>query len=385
MDLSAFPLLTSGFVLLVIGGLLAYLRSVPVTVYRYVKSRFVFSIEVVQTDDAFGWLIAWLDQHPSVQRSKRLVIQTRRLDDDQTAVSYSPLGTHFMRHRGKVVWLERNRERQKADGMLMGLWETITLSTLSRRRGFLEDILLEAKAIHDDTRKGKVCIWSLSQYGDWMEIARKQPRPIESVVLADGIVERTLGDIRSFDRRRDWYQEIGVPYRRGFLLYGPPGNGKTSLVFAIASELHRDLAIVSLSTPTLTDDGLRSALARLPNNSILLIEDIDGVFNQRKPVRPDMKLTFSGLLNALDGVATSDGRIMFVTTNFLDRLDPALIRPGRVDVRISIGGPGPEQIAELHRRFFGDLPLEVGTDGLSMAAYQELFLRTSDAEPVRWP
>lgn len=372
--------LTSGLVLVVLGAVLAYARSVPVTIYRHLQSTIVLSVEVTQADEAFGWLVTWLDRQPSVKRSKRLAIQVRRPDGNEPEVTYTPLGFHVLRYGGRFVWFMRTREHQKSDGVFVGLWETITLSTFARQRGLLEALLTEARQDHESSRKGKVCIWSLDQWGNWVEIARKQPRSLASVVLSHTTPERTLADVQRFLDRRDWYSSIGVPYRRGFLLHGPPGNGKTSLVFAIASELRRDLAVVSLAAPTLTDDLLRDGLARLPANAILLIEDIDGVFNQRTPARPDMKLTFSGLLNALDGVATSDGRIMFVTTNHIDRLDPALIRPGRIDVHIEIGQPDREQIVRLYQRFFGERAFDSGSDGLSMAAYQERFIELANSE-----
>lgn len=375
-------LLTSGAILLVGGAVLAYARNVPSIAWRYVRSLFVLSVEITQADEAFRWMVAWLDKQPSVQRSKRLAIDVHREDGGPPEVRYTPLGYHRFRYRGQFFWLERSREHQKADGVFMGLWESITLSTFARQRGLLESLIADAKAEHEATRRGKVCIWSLNNWGEWEEIARKDPRPLASVVLPVGVAESVIADLRSFEDRRGWYGSIGVPYRRGYLLHGPPGNGKTSLVFAVASELRRDLAIVSLAAPTLTDDTLRDGLARLPANAILLIEDIDGVFNQRTPARSDMKLTFSGLLNALDGVATTDGRIMFVTTNFLDRLDPALIRPGRMDVRLEIGHPDREQVARLYRRFFGQSAFDAESDGLSMAAYQERFIELANSERV---
>lgn len=387
MDLSGTTLLGTGTLLLLLGGVLAYARSVPLKAYGYLRSRFIFSVEILQDDEAFNWVLGWLDSHPSVANSKRLTVRTRRRERSDVAraiggvpdpieISYSPLGTHWMRHRGRFMWIERNRERQKGEGgLFLGFTETLTISTIQRRRGFIEEVILEARGAYEAKRQGNVVIYSLSQYGDWNEIARKRQRRIDSVILAEGIVDRTLGDIRRFEARLEWYHDVGVPYRRGFLLYGPPGNGKTSLVFAIASELDKNIAVISLATPSLTDEGLRASMARMPENSILLIEDLDGVFVQRKAATKDMKLTFSGLLNALDGVATSEGRIMFVTTNFVDRLDPALIRAGRVDVQVSIELPNAEQVAELYRRFLPDREYRAGPDGLSMAAYQERFLQ----------
>lgn len=354
------------------------LRNVPVMVYRYVRNLFVLSVEVSQNDEAFAWLIGWLDQQASTQRSKRLAVTVHRDEDNKVAIQFTPLGFHWFRYHGRIVWLHRSREHQRSEGVFLGLWESVTISTLSRKRGLVEAVIAEAYDLYKSSRTGKVTIWNMNGWGQWEEIVRKFPRAIDSVVLPTGLAERILADLRAFIDQRVWYTSIGVPYRRGYLLYGPPGNGKSSLVFALASELNRDLAVVSLASPSLTDDLLRAALARMPANAILLFEDIDGVFNQRHPVRSDMKVTFSGLLNALDGVATADGRIMFVTTNFIERLDEALIRPGRIDVRLQIGNPNREQISRLYRRFFGEDSYDPGADGLSMASYQERFIKIAN-------
>ncbi len=114
-----------------------------------------------------------------------------------------------------------------------------------------------------------------------------------------------------------------------------------------------DIAILNLGTGSLDDNELASLLADLPVNTILLIEDIDCVFRDRKGTEDKQnKITFSGLLNALDGVAAAEGRILFATTNHLERLDPALIRPGRIDRQVEIGFATTEQLRRMFVRFY---------------------------------
>ena len=136
------------------------------------------------------------------------------------------------------------------------------------------------------------------------------------------------------------YIDRGIPYRRGYLMHGPPGCGKSSFVAALAGELGYDICVLNLSDSGLTDDRLSHALSTTPPTSLVLLEDIDAAFVQRSANDRGGRqshVTFSGLLNALDGVAAGEERILFMTTNHLDRLDPALIRPGRVDVIHHIG------------------------------------------------
>jgi chaperone BCS1 len=156
-----------------------------------------------------------------------------------------------------------------------------------------------------------------------------------------------------FLQRRDWYLERGLPYRRGYLLHGPPGTGKSSAVLAVASALRMDLALLSLSGSSLDDNELGQLLSQVPANAIVLIEDIDCAFHQRKESADKVsRLTFSGLLNALDGVAAGEGRILFATTNHPEQLDPALIRPGRIDRKLEIGLADRDQLRRIFERFF---------------------------------
>jgi chaperone BCS1 len=172
-------------------------------------------------------------------------------------------------------------------------------------------------------------------------------------VLPAGQLEDLITDARLFLEGRQWYLERGIPYRRGYLLYGPPGTGKSSAVVAVASALGMDIAVLNLNSVALDDNELSELLADTPTNSIVLIEDIDCAFVARQAGdEKSNKVTFSGLLNAMDGVAAGEGRILFATTNHVERLDPALIRPGRIDRRMENGLASRDQGRRLFIRFF---------------------------------
>ena len=120
----------------------------------------------------------------------------------------------------------------------------------------------------------------------------------------------------------------------------PSGCGKTSFVQVLASDLKLDICILNLAHKELTDNSLASHLRDAPENSLVLLEDVDAIFTNRSdPGSTNGKsegVSFSGLLNALDGVAAQEGRIFFMTTNHIEKLDPALIRPGRCDVKVTV-------------------------------------------------
>lgn len=224
----------------------------------------------------------------------------------------------------------------------------------------------------------------------------KRKRPLSSVVLAEGLAEKILSDVREFLDARTWYLDRGIPYRRGYLLHGPPGTGKTSFVQALAGALDFNIAMLSLSQRGLTDDLLNQLLLRLPPRTFVLLEDADAAFNNRVQRQEDgysgATVTFSGLLNALDGVASAEERVVFMTTNHVERLDEALVRPGRVDMMVRLGEASQWQMEQMWDRFYrqydGDgrkkkLFVErAGQYGLvgkvSTAALQGLFLYNKD-------
>lgn len=173
---------------------------------------------------------------------------------------------------------------------------------------------------------------------NWQNIATKVVRPVESVVLPRSLKDSILDDIDRFasDASAQWYHHHGIPYKRSYLFHGPPGVGKSSFIRVLAGHLRRHLCILPLAGPKMTDESLQICLQKAPENSLLVLEDIDALFAKDRSSQSDKcPLTFSGLLNALDGIANRDGQIFMITTNHIDRLDSALIRPGRVDVRVS--------------------------------------------------
>lgn len=140
------------------------------------------------------------------------------------------------------------------------------------------------KAIVHSMKKetDKIAIYELGWCEIWFKKKSKKPRSIESVVLDSDLTDRICADIKDFQNSSAWYIEKGVPFRRGYLLYGPPGTGKTSFTQAIAGKMELDICYLNLSGDRLDDDGLNRALNNCPKNSIILLEDIDGIFVERE-------------------------------------------------------------------------------------------------------
>jgi chaperone BCS1 len=156
---------------------------------------------------------------------------------------------------------------------------------------------------------------------------------------------------------------MGIPYRRGYLLHGLPGAGKTSLINGIANHFHLKVCPINLNN--VTDSMLSQMILTAPSNALILLEDVDCAGATEKRLDTDKKkegkevlenlmmgLSLSGLLNALDGAQSANGTLFFMTTNHIDKLDPALLRDGRTDVRIEFIAASTDQKRTLYMRFF---------------------------------
>ncbi|WJX13939.1 hypothetical protein P8452_04273 [Trifolium repens] len=192
----------------------------------------------------------------------------------------------------------------------------------------------------------------------WIGTTLNHPSTFDTLALDRELREFVIDDLQRFVMRKEYYREVGKAWKRGYLLYGPPGTGKSSLIAAMANYLHFDIYDLEL-TELSSNAELRRLLIAMPNRSIVVVEDIDCTVEfqdrvaQSKCARNDKQVTLSGLLNFIDGLWSScgDERIIVFTTNHKEKLDPALLRPGRMDVHIHMSYCTPYGFRQLAFRY----------------------------------
>lgn len=311
-----------------------------------------------------------------------------RLDASEVDVKPSMGGGALLFHfRGHLIQAKVAQHR---------LWpypEVLTLSSFWTKPALFLDLINEARELHASRVDPNHLVvhepFFKHQEASWRSLTRTK-RLWDSVVLPNDVKATLYADALEFYAESEFYREIGQPWRRGWILHGLPGTGKSSLIAALASKLSADLYIVSLSASWLNDTLLSELLKNIPERSILLMEDIDCAMPERKkdnedeeggpaaekkeeadknddapagaaptggPGKPkgqkgDVQVTLSGLLNALDGVVASEGRIFVATTNHLEKIDSALSRPGRCDVWVEFTHATRSQARELFLRFY---------------------------------
>ncbi|SAM00573.1 hypothetical protein [Absidia glauca] len=221
----------------------------------------------------------------------------------------------------------------------------------------LKDILQEWSDGYHSTEDTSIKVLQWDGYESWIYKDSIEPRGYDSVNLPPGVKENILGDMKLFVKRRNWYKRKGLPYRRGFLLYGPPGSGKSSLINALAGKMQFDLALIKLGEVG-SDSEFSNCVSAVPKDTLLIIEDIDHYDESNS----DSSVTKSGMLNALDGINGNDGSMVFMTCNDMNKITPALLRPGRMDVKLELGYAVHEQIEAMFWRFFATLDFDDSDD-----------------------
>jgi chaperone BCS1 len=193
------------------------------------------------------------------------------------------------------------------------------------------------------------------EYGCWDTESTVKKRSLSTIHLPDKIFSNFSDDIEKFLSKEtiDRYNRLEIPHSRVYLLHGPPGTGKTSLIQAIASKYNMSIGSFAVDGKT-SDHHLKTGIKRLPKKTILVIEDIDSFFTDRKTTNSE--LTYSGVLNAIDGVNRLSEKIIFITTNYLKDIDSALKR--RVDYFVKFDFCTKDQVKSIFERFSPELEFE---------------------------
>lgn len=357
----------------VLVGAVAWLRALINRAIVAVRVFYTVSLTVHSEDVLYIYISAWLHQHGFDRFSK-----SYRLRYLEGRPMYGPaVGTFTFVHSGRLVKVMIQAEANQNGGSSYRSQNreflTVSYLSLSRSRTFMESIVCDAIEEARRADDNGVAIYAFAgQF--WSEVARVKRRRSPSIILRDGELERIEADVEQWLNRADWYIERGVPYRRGYLLTGPPGTGKTSLVRHLAQRFGMSVYI---------SDGSIRSIQQVPENSILLLEDVDSITrmreaaaeytprdleNQSRPpalatqgggvpsqpmdVNAMFAPTLSALLNALDGLASVERVLVVMTTNHPERLDHAMVRPGRVDYRLHLSYCDVDQAMRMFVKFY---------------------------------
>ncbi|KAK0480449.1 P-loop containing nucleoside triphosphate hydrolase protein [Armillaria luteobubalina] len=378
------------FRLLVLGSIIETGRRLCQWLMERVRFQYSVTARFDQGDPAYEWIVHFLTQEKVWKRSRDFRV-TAKSSKREWSIETGPESVHgnaeYVPEYAKPqifrwggYWLEIKRTdgfftgNRAASGPPSG-GGTIYVTVYTTDMSILSRLVEEARRRYINVSKPNVIVHSTEAVvmghnygrgGMWADVKRKPKRPLESIILREGILQSLIQDAREFIDSEQWYNKAGIPHRMGILLYGPPGTGKSSTIYALAGELGFEIYSLSLASNYVDDSFLQRAASAVPKHSIFLIEDIDCAFPSREdreedllhnqyiaydpysqpPHRPTVLVTLSGLLNVIDGVGSEEGKLFFATTRCCS---PSA---GRIDRKVPYSLATREQAEALYTRFF---------------------------------
>lgn len=321
-----------------LGTLTVMFRNIPTLMVQWFKHHWIYTATAYETPlhndkEACEHVESWL-----FKRLKKRVKQIHLSGElDKLGLGYQWFFYHGRPARVNVRELASDGTDMQRRAYQLQLY---SFSTRLRNK-FTKDI----KFVHPPRSNQ---LYAAENNGLTMRIGSLAKRNLKTITTANDVHLQTLDRLRRFYKSEKWYLDNGIPYKHVILLHGPPGTGKTTIAKMLASETDRDL--VMLDTSAWTQNLFGRIYDEYPRHPILVFEDLDRTnfkerIEQYRVLGTNASNDLSVLLNLLDGAYTPHGLVCIITMNDLSAIEPALLRPGRIDDMVRVDVLQPDEVS----------------------------------------
>lgn len=345
--------------------------------YR-IKERGKMSLILSKRSDAGHEILKYAGHLMSFQEPCNIAGFNKTVDGEHLLIAEPPLGKTYIMFENEKISLEIIQKGDVVsgnDGLGPEIYTQIILSGANIE--MLKRFIMKAHEFADPKTDSRRIVCRRFINGTyWCTYAKKKKKNLDSVFLPNNDVENIVADVKKFLASEDEYESYGMPNKRVYLLTGTPGQGKSILAFALACHFNFDLYVYSFC-----DHASDSSLIRAVHDmekGILLLEDVDTGLEQGK-------ITLNAITNITDGSLVKDRMIVFMTTNYYEKLGPVLTRPGRIDYIMKFDNPKEDvilRILKFYRKEEEDLLKKIATyfysRNLSAAAIISLLFSCRD-------
>lgn len=388
---SSNPFFQGGLVLAALSWFFYQAKALPLWVWSKIRYAVTYETYFDEKSDFYDCFAEWMaERFP--QKFRRTEV---KIVDGNAAPVYpgeaprakgfrlrffQSTDSNFLFYRRRLLFVKKNREKLENSS---SLW-TMHLNSYSISGMFAKDAIeklcdeiLQVRYRRDEEAGLEV------RYNSGEYFTRRivpVTKTFDHLFFAEKT--RLVGDLDTFSASRQKYFDLGINYKRGYLLYGTPGTGKTSIAVAIARHLKRPLFVINLASVS-NDKQLQMLALEVTAGSVILFEDIDCLFEKRE-VKGNDDLNFATILNVLDGLYSPSDCVFVLTTNKPESIDDALLRKGRIDLTLHIDNPTITNAGQFVSTYYGRDARMTGDAKLpaGMSAIQDICLR-NDFESAR--
>lgn len=347
-----------------------FCKTIPQKVVSFIYTQCTTNLVLNNYDNIYHEFLHWVSENKMHSFVRNLNFNNKgRWSEGIPMISIGYGRTIFI-FKSRLFILNRWKEEASQTTQVK---ETIKITLIGRSHDIFSKLFNIIKKENEQEHLLKIHTWS----DGWVQSDHQHKRSLDTVIIDKQIKRDLINSIDNFINDKEWYFKHGIPWRFGIFFDGPSGTGKTSLIKAVSSYYDKHLYIINLAR--MSDETLERALSCVPYDAIVAIEDIDtsnlgkrdlefrnntitGMENTESgPITSTLRssnsevcstLSLGGVLNAIDGISSSEGRILIATSNDKDSLDGALLREGRFDFKRHIGYMTDDTMREYMSRFY---------------------------------